>query len=216
MSNVVSPRESLVEILQLERVREGEYSARLEDFWGASLGGDALARAALAAADSCEGLELHSLHACFLRPLPAGVPLRLRVERLTDTADAGRPAGAHRELTNSCVRWWRASRRPGAGPAYQDATLAAALPAPEALPSTLEQAQAEGWSDYARGPIEFRRAHPRVWPDPTGETSGGHVEWVRPRAPLPDDPRLQMAALVFLADFYSHWPFERRIGRGFA
>jgi acyl-CoA thioesterase-2 len=25
-----------------------------------------------------------------------------------------------------------------------------------------------------------------------------------------------MAALVFLADFYSQWPFERRIGRGFA
>jgi acyl-CoA thioesterase-2 len=39
---------------------------------------------------------------------------------------------------------------------------------------------------------------------------------MRPRAPLGDDPRLQMAALVFLADFYSHWPFERRIGAAFA
>jgi len=39
---------------------------------------------------------------------------------------------------------------------------------------------------------------------------------MRPRAPLGDDPRLQMAALVFLADFYSHWPFERRLGDKFA
>jgi acyl-CoA thioesterase-2 len=102
------------------------------------------------------------------------------------------------------------------GIAYQDAAPAAGLPAPESLPSTHAQARAEGWSSYANGPLEFRRAHPRVWPDPQGDHAGGHVEWLRPRTALPDDPRLQMAALVFLGDFYSHWPFERRIGPGFA
>jgi acyl-CoA thioesterase-2 len=104
----------------------------------------------------------------------------------------------------------------GHGLAWQDARPREGLPEPESLPSTLETARAEGWSEYARGPLEFRRAHPRVWPDPAGDTSGGHITWLRPRAPLPDDPVVQTAALVFLADFYSHWPFERRVGREFA
>jgi acyl-CoA thioesterase-2 len=91
------------------------------------------------------------------------------------------------------------------------------LPAPEKLRSTLEQARAEGWpEDYARGPIEFRRVRPSSWPDAPADEPVAHIEWVKPREALPDDPRLHSAALVFLADFYSHWEFERRVGRKFA
>ena len=216
MTGAASPRETLAEILRLERVRDGEFTVRFEDFWGATLGGDVLARAALAAAASCEGrFELRSLHASFLRPVPPELRLALRVEPL-----AGDHSGALRQVRiegDGLLCQVLVSFAPvGDGIGYQDAKPAADLPAPEDLPSTLEQARAEGWTDYARGPIEFRRARPRIWPDPTGDTSGPHVEWMRPRAPLGDDPRLQMAALVFLADFYSHWPFERRVGRGFA
>ncbi len=215
MSGSAGPRESFVEIFQIERVNDGEFVTRLEDFWGTPLGGDALARAALAAAASCAGLELQSLHANFVGPLPAEIPLRLRIQRLRDAKD---PAIREIRIENDGLLCQLVANfaRPGAGPSYQDVTPQADLPAPEDLPSTREQAEAEGWSDFARGPIEFRRAQPRVWPDPSGQTSGGHITWVRPRTPLPDDPRLHMAALVFLADFYSHWPFERRIGRNFA
>jgi len=215
MTDAASPRESLAEMLRLERLRDGEFAARCEDFWGASLGGDVLARAALAAAATCEGRQLHSLHASFLRPVPPGLRLALRVEPVADDVDE-----AHRQVRIEgdgllCQVMARFAP-PGDGLGYQDVKPRADLPAPEDLPSTLEQARAEGWTDYARGPIEFRRVNPRVWPDPTGDTSGGHVEWMRPRAPLGDDPRLQMAALVFLADFYSHWAFERRVGGKFA
>ncbi|HEY8152699.1 MAG TPA: acyl-CoA thioesterase domain-containing protein [Myxococcota bacterium] len=216
MSGAASPRENLAEMLRVERVREGEFSACCESFWGSVLGGDLLARAALAAASSCERLALRSLHAGFLRPAPPGRRLALRVEPLADDA-----SGARRQVRIEgdgllLCQVVASFAPPEKGLAYQDAQPTAELPPPEALPSTLEQARAEGWADYARGPIEFRRARPRIWPDPTGDTSGPHVEWVLPRAPLGDDPRLQMAALVFLADFYSHWPFERRVGRGFA
>jgi acyl-CoA thioesterase II len=215
MTDSASPREALAEILRLEPVGGGEFAACFEDFWGNTVGGDVLARAALAAAATCEGLELDSLHASFLRPVPPGIRLALRVETLAEDRD-----GVHRQvriegeglLCQVLARFAPA----GCGLGYQDARPVADLPRPEDLPSTLEQARAEGWSEYARGPIEFRRARPRVWPDPAGDTSGPHVEWMRPRAALGDDPRLQMAALVFLADFYSHWPFERRVGRGFA
>jgi acyl-CoA thioesterase-2 len=215
MTRATSPSESLAGILRLERVREGEFTARFEDFWGASVGGDVLARAALAAASTCEGLQLHSLQASFLRPVPPGLRLGLRVEALAEGRDE-----AHRQVRiqndDLLCQVVASFAAPGEGLGYQDVTPRADLPAPEDLPSTLEQARAEGWAEYARGPIEFRRAHPRVWPDPTGERSGGHVEWMRPRAPLPGDPQLEMAALVFLAGFYSHWPFERRIGDAFA
>ncbi|MBZ5535536.1 MAG: thioesterase family protein [Acidobacteriia bacterium] len=42
-------------------------------------------------------------------------------------------------------------------------------------------------------------------PPAASNASTTHREWVRPRQPLPDDSTIQMAALVFLSDFYSHW-----------
>ena len=214
MSESDGPREKLAEILRIEPVRDGEFAARFEDFWGATQGGDVLARAALAAAASCPGLELRSLHASFLRPVPPEIRVVLRVEAL-----AGSDGAAHRQVRIAGEQLFcqvmASFAPPGRGLGYQDPRPPADLPQPEDLPSTLEQARSEGWGEYAQGPIEFRRARPRVWPDPAGDTSGPHVEWMRPRAPLGDDPRLQMAGLVFLADFYSHWAFERRVGRGF-
>jgi acyl-CoA thioesterase-2 len=216
MTEPAGPREKLAEMLRLEPLGDGRFAARFEDFWGDAMGGDVLARAALAAAASCEGLALRSLHASFLRPVPPKLRLVLRVEPLAGSRDGA----AHREVRiegDGLFCQAVASFAPAArGIGYQDARPAADLPEPEDLPSTLEQARSEGWSQYARGPIEFRRARPRVWPDPTAEPSGPHVAWVRPREPLGDAPPIEMAALVFLADFYSHWPFERRIGRDFA
>ena len=84
MEQTSSPQESLAAMLTVERVRDGEFVTQLENFWGASLGGDIVARAVLAAADSCAGKELRSLHACFLRPAPPATPLKLLVERLDD------------------------------------------------------------------------------------------------------------------------------------
>jgi acyl-CoA thioesterase-2 len=214
MSRTSGPSEVLASLLRVEPVRDGEFAVRLEDFWGGSLDADVLARAALAAAQGCPAEELHSLHACFLKPAPPGVPLTLRVEGLADGPPARREI---RLLGEGLLCLGVASfAAPGAGVAYQDVAPHPDLPDPEGLPSTLDLARAEGWSDYARGPIEFRRALPRRWPDAAGVPGGVHVEWVRPRAPLPDDPRAHMAALVFLSAFYPHWPFERRIGPGFS
>jgi acyl-CoA thioesterase-2 len=213
MSNDSSPRESLASILSVERVRDGEYAARLEDFWGTSIGGDALARAVLAAAEDCEGTQLHSLHASFLRPAPPAVPLRLLVERLGDGRGLARRQVRLLDEGLLCqvVASFTAADD---GLGYQDVAPAPDLPAPDELASTVEQARAEGWPvEYARGPIEFRRVG--AWPRAPHE-SHAHLEWVRPRAPLPGDPLAQTAALVFLAGFYPHWEFERRIGEKFS
>ena len=135
MSGAVSPRESLVEILRLERVRDGEFVARLEDFWGASLGGDALARAALAAAALCEGLELHSLHASFLRPAAAGTPARA-ARRAARGRCATAPAARCASRATACsVRWWRASRRPAQDPPTRTPRPLPRFPRPKTCPA---------------------------------------------------------------------------------
>src|SRR5678816_351251 len=93
MSESDGPREKLAEILRIEPVRDGKFAARFEDFWGSAQGGDVLARAALAAAASCPGLELRSLHSSFLRPVPPETRVVLCVEALADGGDA-----AHRQV----------------------------------------------------------------------------------------------------------------------
>ncbi len=98
---------------------------------------------------------------------------------------------------------------------YQDVGLPEGLPAPEALPTTVESARKEGWpEEYAAGPVEFRRVGPR-WPSRAAGESTANVVWLSLRAPLAREPGLELAALIFLAAFYDHWEFERRIGERF-
>jgi acyl-CoA thioesterase-2 len=210
-----SPREDLGEILRIEPAADGTFRATLEDFWGEVQCGDLLARAALAASVGCEDLGLEALHASFLRPIPPGRELLLRVNVLGDERGIARrevriEAGVL--LGHVLARFAPA----GAGPGWQDEKPPRELPDPDRLPSTREQAQREGWPvEYARGPVEFRRVSPE-WPRPEQGEPVAHVEWMRPRAQVADDARAQLAAFVFLAGFYLHWPFENRIGRKFA
>lgn len=217
MAVVLSPRESLATILTVQRLRDDEFVTCLEDFWGASLGCDVLARAALAAAYTCEEKKLHSLHACFLESIPSQTPISLSVERLADSERFARRK-IHVRLEDQLLCEVTASFVvEGDGLTYQGVVHDLDIAAPEDLPSTLERAQTEGWGEYAQGPIEFRRVGPPwPWPPALPTQATVHCEWVRPREPLPDNPRLQLAALVFLSDFYAHWTGSDRLGVHFA
>ena len=140
---------SLAALLSVDRSGEGVFTAQLRDWGdGASFGGDALARAVLAAALDCGGKQLHALHASFLRPLPAAVPLRIRVEALS----------GGRRLARRHVRIERDERllcavtasfsAPGDGVAWQESAPPADVPAPETLRSDVELAREEKWDDW--------------------------------------------------------------------
>jgi acyl-CoA thioesterase-2 len=209
---------SLATLLTLDPVRDGEFVAQLRDWGDASAyGGDAIARAALAAARGCEGKQLHALHASFLRPLPAAVPLRVRVEALSDG----------RRLARRRVRIERDERllcdvtasfaAPGEGVGWQESEMPAGVPAPEDVRSGDDIAREEKWENWSieREDIEWRYIGRPF--DPTGP--GGSSEWlawVRPRVPLPDDPNLHAAALAYLSDYRSHWSAARRVGAAFS
>jgi acyl-CoA thioesterase II len=207
------PGDDLAQLLRVERRGEREFAAELESFFGQAQSFDLLGRAALAASATCEGLPLAELRAAFLRPAPLGVALSFSVEALLDGPERAcrrvRVAGetALAEVTASFAREL-------AGPEFAP-PLPEGLPKPEDLPSTLETARAEGWEPYAAGPIEFRRAS-GAWPGPPEGDSAPHLEWIRPRAALPAEPRLHAAALVLASHFYAHHSFERRLGAAFA
>jgi len=210
MPAVPIPRENL-SFLELKRTSEGEFAASLEDFFGEAQPGDLLARIALAGAAVASGRELRALHATFVETAAPAIPLTLRASQLGSD-----DRFSHCEVRVSGARLLCVANAsfeaPAVGLSYQDGSLAADLPDPDALPSTLEYARREGWpEDYARGPFEFRRVGP-LRPPPGASTA--LVCWLRTRQPLPADD-LHTAALVFASAFYPHWEFERRIGERF-
>ena len=203
------PREALGGWLAVSPIAGGGFEAVLENFFGAALRADLLARAALAAQSVRRSDVLRSLRAEWLAPAPPGLPISLRVSAL------GAAPGAPRlELTADCdapIARIVASFAPtGGGLSYQDAVLPPDLPEPDAMPTSAEYARKEGWPEaYAQGPLEFRRVG-ALHPNAAAGESRDHVEWLRLRAPLPREPRIEAAALIFLAAFYDQWEFERR------
>jgi len=204
MSEPRAPRESLREMLRVERTRDGRQLARLESFWGASAPGDLLARATLAA-----GAAPTASHALFLREAPPEVELTLACEALA--ADCKRVTVREAEAPVCEVQLRFGAAAEGLG--YQSVAPPRGLPPPETLPSEAELAAREGWAPYAVGPIESRRITP---PEPVKDREPATwLGWLRPRAPLGDDPLLHAAALAFVAEYRSHWAVERRLGAAF-
>jgi acyl-CoA thioesterase-2 len=208
MSEPRAPRESLAEMLRIERQSGGRSVARLESFWGAPARGDLLARATLAGM-AARGAAPAAARAIFLRPVAPGVALTL-------SCDAPSPDRTHvtvRERDALVAEVQLRFGPAGDGISYQSSAPEPGLPAPEALPSEAEVAAREGWAQYAVGPIESRRItpylpvmdhEPAVW-----------LGWLRPRAPLGDDAHLHAAALAFLSEYRSHWAVELRLGAAF-
>jgi acyl-CoA thioesterase-2 len=205
----------LASLLRVERAGEAEFRASLRDFGGSAFGGDALGRAALAASATCEGKDLHSVHATFLRPLPAGVPLQLRVEALADGRRMARRRVEIRREERLLCDVTASFVEPAAGAVWQEVGLPE-VPVPEALPSDLEVARREEWSDWDPEVEEWAWGFiGRPWL--AGSTSGGEASswrvWLRPRQPLTADSRLHAAALVYASDYWSQISAAFRLGR---
>jgi acyl-CoA thioesterase-2 len=208
MSEPHAPRESLAEMLRVERRGDGRHVARLESFWGGAAQGDLLARAALAAAAG-RGAAPSAAQAVFLGRVLPDVELTLACEELDADRTRVSVRAGDEPVAEVLLRFGPA----GDGLSYQCDAPEPGLPAPETLPSEAEVAAREGWAPFAVGPIESRRLtpyapvkdhEPAVW-----------LGWLRPRAPLGDDAVLHAAALAFLSEYRSHWAIERRLGADF-
>ena len=155
MSEPRAPRESLSEMLRVERRSDRRYAARLESFWGGTTRGDLLARAALAAAAG-RGEAPSAAQAVFLRSVLPDVELTLACDELAADRTRVCVLASNEPVAEVLLRFGPA----GDGLSYQCDAPDPGLPAPETLPSEAEVAAREGWAPYAVGPIESRRLTP--------------------------------------------------------
>ena len=175
---------------------------------GRVFGGLILAQAASAAGRTVGSGALHSLHAHFLRPAKAGVPIEYSVERVRDgrTFTARRVLACQAEETICDVT--ASFARPEDGITHQEPMPD--VPDPEdcerspgaaawLLQDAPEQFRKEGEEPPPILALEWRLARPPGYtPAPGKPLVLSH--WVRVRSPLPDDLAVHTAAFVLISD----------------
>ncbi len=177
---------------------------------GRLFGGLVIAQAAIAAGRTVDDRHLHSLHAYFLRPGRPQVPVEYHVERVRDgrtfTARRVLAVQAGEAICDTTVSFMRAED----GIAHQEELPPA--PPPEELRDAREVFwKSEDGSVPPLWPFEVRFVTPPDSAARAGESLQAQ-EWVRVRSPLPDDPVIQSAALIFQSDAGSFAGIERRYG----
>jgi acyl-CoA thioesterase-2 len=166
---------------------------------GRLFGGLVAAQAVMAASRTVEDASLHSLHAYFLRPGRHGEPIRYAVQRLRDGRSFTTRSVVAEQAGETIFELAASFTRGEPGISHQD-------PMPEAPPPE----GLEDWEDLrarilgdprARRPgaVEVRVV------DPDSARPGEALPpwkrvWIRPAGPVPVDPRLHTALVVFASD----------------
>jgi acyl-CoA thioesterase-2 len=193
-----SPLERLVELLTLERLDADLYLAETPAGEGRLFGGLVAAQAMMAASATVPRGDLHSLHAYFLRPGAHQVPIRFVVHRIRD----GRTFTTRRVVAHqggeAILGLESSFTLRESGISHQDAMPEA--PAPEDVPDweELRAAMLHQPEAMRPQPIEVRTCDPD---DPDGKPLPPRKRvWMRPLGPVPDDPRLHEALLIYASD----------------
>lgn len=196
------PVARLLRLLELEALDRDLFLGATPPGEGRLFGGLVAAQAVRAASRTIVDASsaLHSIHAYFLRPGRHGVPIRFVVDRIRDGRSfTTRRVVAH-QAGEAIFNLSASYARPEEGIAHHDPMPEA--PGPEGLEAW--EAMRERLVDDATArrrradAIEVRVCDPD---DPAGGPQAARKRvWMRPRGPLPDDPRLHEAVLVYASD----------------
>ncbi|MGH0029452.1 MAG: acyl-CoA thioesterase [Myxococcota bacterium] len=195
-----SPVDVLLQCLDLEAMDRDLFLGDPGPGEGRLFGGMVAAQCVMAAGRTVEeGRPLHSLHSYFLRPGRHDVPLRLVVDRIRD----GRTFTTRRVVAHqggeAIFNMSASFAKPEEGIAHQE-------PAPSAPPPE----ECEDWEDArvrAMGDesarrqqaVELRLVDGAPMYDPT-PSEPRQRNWFRMMEPLPEDPLVHTAALVYATD----------------
>jgi acyl-CoA thioesterase-2 len=198
--------ENLASILDLEAIEVNLFrGVSPNDGFPRIFGGLVIAQALLAAYKTVPERICHSLHAYFIRPGDVNAPVLYEVERARDggTFTTRRVAAIqHGEQIFNLACSFQTLE---AGLEHQLAMPGA--PAPETLPTDGEYLRSLGdqihpkmlaFLDKPR-PIDVRWVDPQNPVNPE-KKSGTKEVWMRARAPLGDDVKMQQAALAYASD----------------
>jgi acyl-CoA thioesterase-2 len=194
----------LVDLLDLEQVEENIYRGRSPQVFAQRVfGGQVAGQALVAAGRTVEpGLDVHSLHAYFIRPGDPAVPLVYMVERVRD----GRSFSVRRV---SVVQHGKTIFTMSASfqveqDMFEHRTEMPDVPSPETLP-TLEERIADRPEVNEQmkliRPFDIRWVTTPPWEQVAfGRTDEPMRLWMRTHAPLPDDTLVHDCALTFASD----------------
>ena len=166
---------------------------------GPLFGGFVASQAVITAGRTVERGFLHSLHAYFLRPGRHDLPIRYVVHRIRD----GRTFTTRRVVAHqggeAIFNLAASFVRPEEGISHQD-RMPEAPPPDELLDWEEHRARILGDPDRRRteGPVDVRVCDPD---DATGAPQEARKRvWLRARGPLPEDPLVHTALLVYASD----------------
>jgi acyl-CoA thioesterase-2 len=194
-----SPVDELVACLDLEALDRDLFLGDPGPGEGRLFGGMVAAQCTIAAGRTVEpDRSLHSLHAYFLRPGRHDVPIRFVVDRIRDGRTfTTRRVVAH-QAGEAIFNMSSSFARPEPGISHQ-ASMPPAPPPDECEDYEVMRARAMGMPEARRpSAVEVRVA----------DGGGAHTspegpwqrDWIRLRDPLPEDPLLHTAGLVYASD----------------
>ena len=177
--------------------------------WVRVFGGQVIAQSLVAAQRTVEARGPHSLHAYFILGGDPTAPIELSVERVRD----GRSFSVRRVVARQrgeIMFFMSVSFQVEEPGDLEHALPMPAVASPEQTPDPVELAAAASPQQAARvreffqriSPIELRPLDPRRYrPSTPGVLSDPRQSlWIRLKGPLPDDPAIHRAALVYLSD----------------
>lgn len=215
----------LVGMLDLEQLESAEDAGGGEDlfrgpvfdqaFWRV-FGGQVLAQSAIAAMRTVDPERIiHSVHGYFLRPGDATKPLEIGVERLRDGGSfSARRSQAYQD-GRPILSMIASFQRPSPGPTHQR-EMPLDIPAPEELAAPHElvgHVKHPVMQEWGHGrPFEIRHVDRPIYLEGDAVPRPTNAVWMRARAPLPDDPTVHRAAILYASDYTLLEPVLRRHG----
>jgi len=197
----------LVALLDLAPLGEDRFAGRsAQNGWRRVFGGQVLAQALAAAERTVVGRAPHSLHAYFLLGGDPHLPIVFEVERVRDGRSFTTRRIVARQNGGPIFVMTASFHVPESG--FEHAAPPPKAPPPDACPDPrLAIEQLDGPARFRmKGmldtiwPIDFRPTDIARYAAQAGREPRQNV-WVRIGEPLPDDPAIHRAALLYLSDF---------------
>ncbi len=201
----------VLRLFELERAADGSFLADSGPRSPRLFGGHVAAQATIAAGrtvELCSDQHLHSLHAYFLRPGRGGPPVRYAVQALKDGRNFAARSVTAMQGEEVIFTLQASFVRPEPGIAHQENEMPATLPPEEIgegepFAHLMRERFARLAPEIRRfmlGPVEFREAPRRALGESERARRSLRRMWIRPRQPLPEDPLLHAAMIVWVSD----------------
>lgn len=197
----------LLHLLELERIEDNIFRGESRDIGSNRVfGGQVLGQALTAASYTVDGLDVHSLHAYFLRPGNVDAPIVYDVDRARDGKSFSNRRVVAIQHGRPIFNMTASFQLPEQGLEHQ--AVMPEVPGPEGLtdlremPAELLERVPEKMRRFltAERPFEVRPVEPIRILSPEPGPPVRHI-WIKAIDPVPDNPNLHRNLLAYISDY---------------